>query len=259
MPYESFSQLFVSFALVLPRIAAAFLLLPYFSSDAIPPLARNIFFVSLALAVIPLVLAAPPPPSLTGTALIPIVLKEIFIGVTIGYTFGIVFWALEGAGQVIDAKVGASPAQLVDPVTGTQTTLIGAYLGRLAAYLFAAFGGLHVFVDLLMASFKAWPPIALLPNLQAVGELFFIQRFDELMRLTLLLAAPALSLLTLLEIGLGLTNRYAPQLNLFTLSMSLKTWLAVLILLLTLGTVVQFILDWLADQRGILQWMPFGT
>jgi len=258
MEYQSFSQMVVSFALVLPRIAAAFLLLPYFSSDTIPPLLRNIFFVSLALAVTPLVLDAPPAPTLTGTALIPIVLKEIFIGVCTGYAFGIIFWALQGAGEVLDSKIGTMSAQLMDPVSGQQTTLLGAYLGRLAAYLFAACGGLHVFVDLLMSSFSAWPILDPLPNLQAIGQLFYIQRFDELMRLVLLLAAPALSLLTLLEVGLGFANRYAPQLNVFTLSMSLKGWVAVLVLLLTLGTVVDFIVDWLANQSTLLEVLPFG-
>jgi len=256
MQFESFSQVFVSLAMVLPRIAAACLLLPYFTAETIPPLVRNVFFVSLALAVMPMVLAAPPP-AMSGTALAPIVVKEIFIGVALGFAFSIVFWALEGAGQVIDAKIGASTVQLSDPLTGQQTTLIGAYMGRLAAYVFAAFGGLRLFIDLVLSSFKIWPVQAPLPDLAEVGALFFIDRFDELMALMLLLAAPVLCVLTLLEIGLGLVNRYAPQLNVFTLSLALKSWIAVVILLLTVGTIGSFTLDWLAGQRGLLQLLPF--
>ncbi len=227
MEYQSFSQPALSFAVVLPRIAAAFLLIPYFTTETITPLIRNVFFVSLALAVMPLVLAQPLPPSVSGTALIPIVLKEILIGVAIGYTFSMVFWALEGAGQVIDNKIGATSAQLVDPITGHPTTLLGAYLGRLAGYLFAAFGGLTMFVDLLLSSFAVWPVLSQLPDLKAAGSMFFVERFDELMRLMLLLAAPALCVLTLLEFGFGFMNRYSPQLNVFTLSMPLKSWLAI--------------------------------
>jgi type III secretion protein T len=259
MAFESFGQMVVSLAIVLPRIAAAFLLLPHFTADTIPSLVRNVFFVSLAIAVMPLVLDEAPPASLSGVALLPIIVKEIFIGVAIGYSFGIIFSALAGAGEVIDAKIGSMATQLTDPLTGQQTTLIGAYLGRLAAYLFAAFGGLHLFVDLLLSSFGVWPALAPLPNLQALGHLFFIQRFDELMRLILLLSAPALSVLTLLEVGLGFINRYAPQLNVFTLSMSLKAWLAVLILLLTVGYTSSFVLDWLGDQRDLLRLLPLGS
>ncbi len=258
MHFESFGQLVVAFALVLPRIAAAFLLLPHFTADTIPALVRNVFFVSLALAVVPLVLTAPPPPTLTGVALLPIIVKEAFIGVAIGFSFSIVFTALAGAGEVIDAKVGSTIGQLVDPLTGEHTTLIGAYLGRFAAYLFAAFGGLHLFVDLLLSSFRIWPALDPLPDLTAVGQLFFIQRFDDLMRLVLLLAAPALCVLTLLEVGLGFVNRYAPQLNVFELSMSLKSWLSIFILVLTAGSVASFVVDWLGDQRGLLQAIPLG-
>lgn len=259
MHFESFGQLVVALSLVLPRIAAAFLLLPHFTSDTIPSLVRNVFFVSLAIAVIPLVLTEPVSPTLTGVALLPIILKEVFIGVAIGFSFGIIFSALAGAGEVIDAKIGATSAQLVDPLTGAQTTLIGAYLGRLAAYLFAAFGGLHLFVDLLLTSFSVWPPLAALPDLNALGQIFFIKRFDELMRLILLLSAPALCVLTLLEVGLGFINRYAPQLNVFTLSMPLKSWLAVLILVLTVGSFSTFVLDWIGDQRSLLQLLPLGS
>ncbi len=258
MHFESVGQLVVAFALVLPRIAAAFILLPHFTNDTIPSLVRNVFFVSLALAVIPLVLADPPPATLGGVALLPIVLKEILIGVAIGFSFGIVFAALAGAGEFIDAKVGTTIAQLSDPLTGQQTTLIGAFLGRYAAYLFAAFGGLRLFIELLLSSFRVWPPLAPLPDLQAAGQLFFIHRFDDLMRLALLLAAPALCLLTLLEVGLGFVNRYAPQLNVFTLSMSLKSWLAILILVLTAGSIASFVIDWVGGQHDLLRLIPLG-
>ncbi len=256
MEYESFTQAATSFAVVLPRIAAAFLLIPYFTTETMTPLIRNVFFVSLALTVVPLALAQPIPAAVSGTALIPIVLKEILIGIAIGYTFSVVFWALEGAGQIIDSKIGATSAQLVDPITGQQTTLLGAYLGRLAGYLFAAFGGLTLFVDLLLSSFAIWPVLSGFPNLTAVGSIFFVQRFDELMRLMLLLAAPALCVLTLLEFGLGFMNRYAPQLNVFTLSMPLKSLLAILILLLAIGTTTDFVVHWLAGQRDLIKLLP---
>ena len=87
-------------------------------------------------------------------------------------------------------------------------------------------------------------------------EAFFVDRFDELMRLMLLLAAPALSVLTLLEFGLGFMNRYAPQLNVFTLSMPLKSLLAVLILLLAVGTTADFVVHWLAGQRDLIRLLP---
>jgi len=255
--FATASQLIMSIGVILPRIGGAFLLLPYFNGDTIPPMLRNVFLVSLALVLVPYSLQQPIPP-MAGTQLIPLLVKEVFIGVAIGFTFGIVFWAIEGVGQVIDTKVGSTTAQLSDPLTGHQTTLIGTFLARLAGYLFAAFGGLRLFIDLVLSSFQVWPVMEPLPNLPALGSVFFVHRFDDLMRITLLLSAPVLIALTLLEVGMGFINRYAPQLNVFTLSMSLKAWLAIFIVLLSLGNMSSFLLDWVGGQHGLLNTLPLS-
>jgi type III secretion protein T len=256
LEFQTASQLVTSIGVILPRIGGAFLLLPYFNGDTIPPMIRNVFLVSLALVLVPYSLQHPMPP-MASVQLIPLLVKEVFIGVVIGFSFGIVFWAIEGVGQVIDTKVGSTTAQLSDPLTGHQTTLIGTFLSRLAGYLFAAFGGLRLFIDLVLTSFSVWPVTEPLPNLPAVGAMFFVHRFDDLMRITLLLSAPVLIALTLLEVGMGFINRYAPQLNVFSLSMSLKAWLAIFIVLLSLGNMSSFLLDWLGDQHGLLGMLPF--
>ena len=54
-------------ALTLPRIVAAFAVLPLMTSDTVPALVRNSFYVSLAILVYPLAAAASPstvPPSI---------------------------------------------------------------------------------------------------------------------------------------------------------------------------------------------------
>lgn len=243
----------VNLAVVLPRIAAAFLILPLLTAEVLPSLARNIFLVSVAISVYPFVAVGSAAVPVTGVDLGPLVLKEIFVGVVIGYAFSIVFWALEGAGQVIDAKIGTTTAQLSDPLSGHQTSLNGAFLSHLAAFLFVATGGLGIFLGLLLESYAIWPVKSPLPELSALGPVFFVSRFDELMQLILLLAAPALALLTLVEFGLGFVNRYAEKLNIFSLSMSIKAWLGTFILLLMLAVLIEFFVDWMAAQRGLLE------
>ncbi len=246
-----FSEAVSNLAVTLPRMAAAFIVLPLLTQDTIPSLVRNIFLVSLAIVVFPFInqeLSA-----ISGIALAPVILKELFIGLVIGFSFSIVFWALEGAGQVIDNAIGSTTAQIVDPLMGHQVTLTGAFLSRLAVYLFITFGGLLIFLELLFLSYTVWPIAELLPNIQALGQVFFIERFADLMRLTLLLAAPALAVLTLVEFGLGFVNRYAQQLNVFSLSMPVKAWLGIFIVLLMLGNIVEILLEDLGSQRNLLE------
>ena len=126
-----------SLALSAPRIAAAFLILPLLSKDDAPGLVRNTVYVALAIAVTPF---------LTETARLPrefvpwigIIVKEIFIGATIGFAFSTVLWAVSMTGDIIDTKVGTNMASVVDPLGGHSASLSGALLSRFANYLFLA-------------------------------------------------------------------------------------------------------------------------
>jgi type III secretion protein T len=57
---------------------------------------------------------------------------------------------------------------------------------------------------------------------------------------------------SLLDLSLGLINRYAPQLNVFSLTLSIKAWVATFIVLLSLGTCVDIVTRKLFANTGIL-------
>ena len=72
------------------------------------------------------------------------------------------------------------------------------------------------------------------------------------MAVSLMLAAPALLVLFMVEVAFGLINRYAQQLNVFSLSSSVKVFVSAWIVLLSLGVMVQFVMDKLGAQRALL-------
>jgi type III secretion protein T len=249
--YDPSSNIISALALTLPRIGAAFLVLPILSNEDMPALVRNSFFVSLAIVAFPY--AAESIPESIPTLMWPLlIVKEMFIGLSIGFLFGIVFWAIGNAGSIMDIKAGTTIASIVDPIGGHETSLTGAFLSRFAAWLFMASGGFRVFLDILFGSYTLWPAASAFPQLSRAGELFFISRFDNLMVLSLLLAAPALIILSLVDLGFGLINRYAQQLNVFALSLSIKAWISTWILVLSLGVILQFALDKIEGARGLL-------
>jgi type III secretion protein T len=90
------------------------------------------------------------------------------------------------------------------------------------------------------------------PTLSKAGEFLFIDGFAGLMTMSLVLAAPALVVLALVDLCLGLINRYAQQLNVFALSLSIKTWLSTWIVLLCLGVFVDFVLRQIAKSSNLL-------
>ncbi len=234
------------------RVAATFLLLPMFSTETVPAMVRNSIFV--AMGVISLMIQ---PPLLVSTLApqqwVGLIAKEVLVGLTIGFFFGSVLWALQGAGEIIDAKVGATLAQVVDPLSGNQTSLNGAFLGRLASVVFLFAGGLSMVVQVVVQSYAIWPIAAPMPRLDAATLVLFEGEFGRLMVLATLFAAPVLSALFLIDLCLGLINRFAQQLNVFTLSMSLKAFASTALILVLLGSYVAAIVHDVATRSEALR------
>ncbi len=210
------------------RFAVAFLLLPVFAPDTVPAMVRNAIFVGLAvitLAVQPVVQVE----GWTSGQWLQLFGREALLGLGFGMLLGAVLWAFETAGQIVDTKVGATMAQLLDPMSGHQTSLSGALLSRLALFIFMAGGGFMMFVAVLVQSFAIWPlanPGMALPRESLA---IFEAAFASFAVLSLMLAAPCILVLYVIDLALGMVNRYAPQLNLISVSMSVKGLAATLV------------------------------
>lgn len=250
---EWLNQAIGGFAYVLPRIGAAFIVLPLLTSDTVPALVRNVLIASIALNVFALVAPTIDTNAISVARVPVLIVKEIFIGVLLGFTFGLMFWAIEMAGQIIDTKVGSTTAQIVDPIQGHQTSLTGAMMSRFASWLFVASGGLLIFMDVLLTSYSVWPVAQMLPPLKVSGSEYIIARSKELLVLALLLSAPALVLMLLIDLGLGLMNRFAQQLNVFQLSMPIKAAISIWVIFLMIATVADFTVEHLTNLRSLLK------
>jgi type III secretion protein T len=233
------------------RVAVALLLVPLFTADVVPAMVRNSLF--MAVALLGLVLQPSAGPLHMGAwQWASMLFKEAFIGAAIGLLFAGVLWAFEAAGQLIDSKIGATQAQVQDPLSGHQTTLNGALFSRLASWVFMCSGGFMLLVGALIQSYGIWPVRQPLGALAESGMRVFEGELGRIMLLALLVAAPALLLLYMVEGVLGLMNRFAQQLNVFSLSMSLKMGLATFIILLQLGTLIQLLQDDLMARGGVV-------
>jgi type III secretion protein T len=68
----------------------------------------------------------------------------------------------------------------------------------------------------------------------------------------LLLSAPVWIVLALADVALGLVNRYAQQLNVYVLSIAVKSWLAALVVGLMALAIADYAAEWIDGQRGLL-------
>jgi type III secretion protein T len=213
-------------AVALPRIFGFWLAFPLFGQQPVPLTIRNGLSVAIALFAWPMVASRMPNPMPHMHEWLWIVPKELAIGFFIGFALGIVIWALESAGTLIDTQSGTNNAAQMDPNAGAPLGPTGVLLRHYAIALVLTSGALLEFVLLLVRSFSVWPWHGLLPNAQALGQALFDQRAQLYWDLTLRFAAPVMLALLLTEIGLGLINRATGQFDVYQIGMPVKNLIA---------------------------------
>lgn len=216
-----------AFLLVFSRVTAFTVSSPLFSLQGIPALART----GLGLLIAVLLFAAMPlPGDLPGRwqEYVFLVAKETFAGLTLGIISSMVYNSLRTAGELIDLQTGFGMANLLDPVTGSNTSLLGQYLSTLGILIFLELDGHHMLIRALADSFSLLP----LGTGTFAGPLTasVVTVFTGVFALALRLAAPVIAVLLVSDIALALVARTVPQLNVFILGFPIKAGLAVLLL-----------------------------
>eukprot|EP01035_Chromulina_nebulosa_P043076 gene43075-58329_t len=84
-----------------------------------------------------------------------------------GFSMRLVFAAFEMAGDLLGLQMGLAFAQFIDPARGTQTPLIGSFLGVLAMLTFLVIDGHLLVIAAVVQSFELIPISA---NLSVVNS-----------------------------------------------------------------------------------------
>lgn len=229
------NELLSSMALSLMRPFGLFALFPMLSSKHLGgTVVRNGLVVLFSLPLLPVnsILAHS---LFTGDARMLICFsQEFLLGILIGFAASIPFWALDIASHIIDTMRGASMASVLNPALGEQSSIFGLFFSQLFCAIFLSCGGMQHLLRTLYLSYRLLPPAAeihfgssLLPFLQQEWFLMF--------QLALSFALPSMLIMVLLDVALGLLNRSAQQLNVFFLSMPIKSAFTLLLLIISLS------------------------
>ncbi len=225
------------------RLTAACSIVPFLGSRMIQGRVRNSIMFALAVVVYPMV--APTIPLEMGSVLglVVILAKEIVLGILLGFLAAVVFWTAMSVGFFIDHQRGTMMASVFDPMSGGQTSPLGQFLQQTVIVLFYAGGGFLFFLGSLFESYLVWPVYSFYPTLGRAFPGLILEQADHLMRMTVVLAAPVIITMFLAQCGLGLLNRFAPQMNVFFLAMPIKSLIAIVVLVLYLPFLLPLLLN----------------
>jgi type III secretion protein T len=227
----SVEHVLLTLALCSIRIYACFGVLPATADEFLPGAARGAVIVLIGF-YIAFGLPQEAAHSLTGLQFLAYTVKEMIIGLLLGFGAATVFWVAESAGAMIDMQAGYNNVQLQNPLRGEQSTPVSSLMVQLMVALFYALGGMLVLVGMVMESFQIWPVMSTLPSLPAALDLLFLKQIDRMMAMVVKFAAPVLLVLLLIDLGTGLITRAADKLEPQSLSQPVKGAVTMLMLAL---------------------------
>ncbi|MFC0402815.1 type III secretion system export apparatus subunit SctT [Paraburkholderia rhizosphaerae] len=185
-------------------------------------------------------------PELQGWHLVMLGAKEAVIGLVMAFVASPVFWVAEAVGTYVDDLTGYNNVQMSNPSQGQQTSLTSTLMSQCAVVAFWTLGGMTFLLGALFQSYHWWPIGQMMPVPAAFLEVFVLRQTDALMETVAKLAAPALLLLLLIDIGLNLASKGAQKLDLVSLAQPVKGGLAVLMLALLIGMFIGQVRDQVA-------------
>lgn len=168
------------------------------------------------------------------------ILLELAMGFVLGFVMRLFFSVIQFGGEIIDAQMGMTMAQVYDASSQANFTVTGSLLNILLVLNFFAANGHYTLLRILALSADILPygQAALGENVAAyVVELFF-----TCMILAVKLGFPILAAELLTEIGMGILMKAIPQINAFVINIELKVIVGLLLLLVFLYPMNEFIL-----------------
>tara|TARA_B100000989_G_C19509134_1_gene458038 strand:+ start:1200 stop:1880 length:681 start_codon:yes stop_codon:yes gene_type:complete len=156
----------------------------------------------------------PPLETLVGIDLLPIVIQEIFIGLSCGMVLSICFGTVILAGEKIAATSGLAFASQVDPSSGAQSPVISQIFSLFLLVLFFSLNGHLVIFDLIFKSYDSLPIGGMVEYKKIIENSLSSTNF--LFKTAVMIVLPIVSILFFMNIGIGFITKSAPQLNLFS-------------------------------------------
>lgn len=234
-----------SFLLVLARCAGLVLGAPLFGHLLVPLRGRVGLALVLAVALAPVAASevAVPPTLWTMAGL---VVTESILGLTLGFLAQMIFAGVQLGGQVAGIQIGFGLANLIDPQSNAQSTVVAEWQQLMALLAFLALDVHHVLLRALVESFAVVPLGAVALGAGVLRGV--VMKAGEIFAIGMRIAAPVLIVLLLTNAALGVLARTIPQLNVFVVGFPVNVGVG----LIVLGAALPFTFRFLAQEFGAL-------
>lgn len=226
------------FTFIFLRISAILALMPVIGERAVPIRVKAGLALLIALLVFPAI-RMDIPSLQADAAIVAVVLAmtgEVLIGVIIGFAARLIFAGIQFAGNMIGLQMGLSIANVIDPVSSTQASIIAEFKYLVAMLVYLAVDAHHLFIQAIVDSYRFVMPFGFHFSESLTQFIFMFSR--ELFVTAVKISAPVMAVLLFSNVALGVVARTVPQINVFIVGMPLQIATGLIVLGLTIPVFV---------------------
>ncbi len=251
---DYFIVLFRSFEtniLVFARILSIFAFTPILSRRNLPVIARVTISIFITMIVIMVVQPEPVDSGTLAGVYLMMLVREIFIGLTLGFITNMFFNTVQVAGEIMDMQSGLGMAKVFDPETNVQMSVMGSVISFMMYLYFFATNSHMSYIQLFVISFDTLP---------VGGEGFnpdlgynIVSYFSVLLAIVVKLAMPIIAAAFILEFCMGMLMKSVPQIQIMVVNIQLKVAVGFMMLFLIAIPLADFVdgyLDIWLDALG---------
>lgn len=228
------------FAAPFLRMSAMMIVAPIFSAPGFNVRTRLVLAILVAALVAPSI-KVPTDFELFSAAGLFSAVKEIGVGLMIGFTLQLAFGAIVFGAQAMSMTMGLGFAMAVDPQNGVQVPVVAQLYVILGTLLFLALDGHLMLIAAVVESYSLVPAGS--ANLSASSLSALVRLGSLVFAGGILLALPVITALLLINLAFGVVTRTAPQLNIFAVGFPVTILLGLLIMFIVLPGFVQALIN----------------
>jgi flagellar biosynthesis protein FliR len=235
--FQLFSpQNIIVFILVMTRFAGMMIEAPFFSSYPIPMQVKVTLIALVAFITYPIVMknqTVPIPANMIALSLL--ILKELMVGLIMGFCAGLMFVSIQLAGYFLSMQMGLSVSNVLDPTTHTQMPVLGQIYVFLAGFIFLGINGHHWIFSSIYHSYNVIPigyDFIISPDL--VEKIIFFT--GQLFTIAFGIIMPLYGVLFITDISLGFMSKAMPQMNVFMVALPLKIYIGLALMIVFLSS-----------------------
>lgn len=240
-PFITLSRSIDLFMLILSRMIGLFFIAPMMGRNSIPALLKLSICILLSYILLPFQLQLVElKPEVQMLELVVLLMREITIGLGLGFVAQVFFGIFLTAGAILDLEVGFSMVRLYDPQSGSQISISSKLIESFAYLIFFAVNGHHFLIRVLMNSYMVLP----IRSEIMIGNNYL----DFLIRLTAYMFVSAITLVIPITISIFMGNlllafmaKIMPQMNVFIVGMPMKIFLGLAVFFVSIPFMTQLI------------------